>query len=140
MELVKIIMRHPLGTGWKSVGWKRFRLCSEGKLKKTHCILTLVHKNAETARRMRASPWKRLRSTLCPERINACKLLLHLLWVYALKHTSASAENQLSPSITWVSGLVAILPLCRLLSFTFSVCGFFQSGLCWFVICLQHKP
>lgn len=44
MELVKIIMPLPLGTGWKSVAWERFRLRSEGKLKKTHWILALVNK------------------------------------------------------------------------------------------------
>lgn len=125
MKLVKIIMPLPLGTGWKSVAWKRFRLCSEGKLKKTHWILALVHKKAETARKMRASPWKWLGSTLCPERTDACKSLLHLVCVCAPKHTSASVEIQLSPSVTWVSGLAAILLFCRLVSFTFNVCIFF---------------
>lgn len=125
MELVKIIRQHRLGTGWKSVGWKRFRLCSEGKLKKTHWILTLVHKNAETARKMRASSRKWLGSTLCPDRTDNCKLLLHLLCVCAHKHTSASTESQLSPSITWVSGLVAILPLCHLVFFHLQCLRFF---------------
>lgn len=87
MELVKIIRQHRLGTGWKSVGWKRFRLCSEGKLKKTHWILTLVHKNAETARKMRASSRKWLGSTLCPDRTDNCKLLLHLLCVCVCTQT-----------------------------------------------------
>lgn len=118
MELVKIIRQHRLGTGWKSVGWKRFRLCSEGKLKKTHWILTLVHKNAETARKMRASSRKWLGSTLCPDRTDNCKLLLHLLCVCVYTNTPVRLRrvSYLLPSL----GSQAWWPSCPSVTWSFS--------------------